>query len=36
MGLFTEQYNDWGDRRTKWQNIILFLVCIAVVYLLIR
>ncbi len=25
MGLFRKQYNDWGDRRFDWHNILLVL-----------
>ena len=36
MSLFTEQYNDWGDRRVKWDNILTLLLVIGVVVALLK
>lgn len=35
MAIFTEQVNDWGDRRIKWQNIGIAVLYVVIALLLV-
>lgn len=35
MGIFIQVKNDWQDKEVRWQNVIIILLCIAVLWLII-
>ncbi len=36
MSLYLQQYNDWGDKRIRWNNVLTTIIIIAIIFLLIK